>query len=222
MFTVLDMPAQVDAETIALLQSVEVATIGHRRDRGFVDTGIVPVLPGKRIAGTAVTLALPGRDSTLLHHAVGLLRPGDFLIIDRLGDNRYACLGGGVAIAAKTAGAVGAVVDGPCTDPSELAEMDFAVWSRGIAPITTQLLGNGGEMNVPVTCGGAPVSPGDAVLADETGVVFIPAGEAAGAAQWAREKEANGERNRARVLAGEKLGDISGASATVLASLAAK
>ncbi len=220
MFTVNDMPAQFDADTIALLESVEVATIGHRRNRGFVDPGITPVMHDKRIAGTAVTLALPGRDSTLLHHAVGLLRPGDFLIIDRFGDGRYACLGGGVGIAAKTAGAVGAVVDGPCTDPSELNEMGFAVWSRGVAPITTQLLGHGGEMNVPITCGGAPVNPGDAVLADETGVVFIPPAEVRAAAEWAREKEANGARNRERIEAGEKLGDISGASATVLANLA--
>ena len=52
---------------------------------GFMDPAIQCVLPGRRVAGTAVTLALPGQDSTLLHHAIALLRPGDFLCIDRLG-----------------------------------------------------------------------------------------------------------------------------------------
>ena len=99
------MPAQISAEVVALLEQTETATVGHWRHWGFCDRGIQPLLRRRRVAGTAVTLAIPGPDSTLLHHALGLLRPGDILVVDRLGDTRHACWGGGVTVAAKAAGA---------------------------------------------------------------------------------------------------------------------
>src|SRR3954453_15038001 len=96
-----DMPAQINPEAIALLEQTETATIGHWRHWGFCDRRIQPALRGHRIAGTAVTLAIPGPDCPLLHHALGLLRPGDILLVDRLGDDRHACWGGGVTAAAQ-------------------------------------------------------------------------------------------------------------------------
>jgi hypothetical protein len=98
------MPGQISAEVVALLEQAETATVGHWRHWGFVDRGIQGLLR-RRVAGTAVTVQIPGPDSTLLHHALGLLRPGDILVVDRLGDNRHACWGGGVTVAAKAAGA---------------------------------------------------------------------------------------------------------------------
>ena len=76
------VPKQVDAELIRKFESVEVATIGHFRHRGFVHHSISPVVePGRTLVGTAVTVAIPATDSTLLHHAIGFLRPGDFLFV---------------------------------------------------------------------------------------------------------------------------------------------
>src|SRR6202046_857155 len=99
-----EMPAQISSEVVALLEQAETATIGHWRHWGFCDRRIQPALQGRRVAGTAVTVAIPGPDSTLLHHALGLLRPGDILVVDRLGDDRFACWGGGVTVAAQDAG----------------------------------------------------------------------------------------------------------------------
>ncbi|MBT8409207.1 MAG: RraA family protein, partial [Alphaproteobacteria bacterium] len=78
-YVIKDMPPQVDAGLIEKGNRVETATIGHRRHMGFMESAIQCVLPNRRVAGTAVTLALPGQDSTLLHHIVQFLRPGDFL-----------------------------------------------------------------------------------------------------------------------------------------------
>ncbi len=172
------MPAQLSAEVVALLEQTETATLGHWRHWGFCDRRIQPVLRGRRVGGTAVTLAIPGPDSTLLHHALGLLRPGDILLVDRLGDDRHACWGGGVTVAAKAAGAKAGVVDGPCTDQEEVEASDFPLWCKGIAPITTRLYDLGGFLNKPVSIGGAVVMPGDAVICDESGVVVLPPGEA--------------------------------------------
>lgn len=219
-FVIRDMPKQLDPSLVAKLSRMETATAGHVRQQGFCDRRIQSVIPGKRVAGTAVTLALPGQDSTLLHHVLGLLRPGDVLVIDRLGDDKHACLGGGVAVAAKASGAVAAIIDGPCTDVSEIRAEDFPVWCKGPSPITTRLLGVSGAFNTPINCGGAMVNPGDAVIADESGVLIVPPSEVGALVDWALEKQAGEPKTHVRLRAGEKLGDISGATKIVMAKLA--
>jgi regulator of RNase E activity RraA len=213
------MPGQISAEVIELLEKTETATVGHWRHWGFVNRGIQGLLR-RRVAGTAVTLQIPGPDSTLLHHALGLLRPGDILLVDRLGDDRHACWGGGVTVAAKAAGAKAGVVDGPCTDIEEIEASDFPMWCRGMAPITTRIYDLGGRMNVPVSIGGVVVNPGDAVLCDDCGVLVLPPEEAEAEARAAIAKQAAGLETQAAVAnQGVKLGDKSGASAKVLAGL---
>lgn len=217
------VPKQVDPELIARFGSVEVATIGHFRHRGFVHHSIGPVVePGRTLVGTAVTVAIPATDSTLLHHAIGFIRPGDFLFVDRLGDDRHACIGGGVAFAIKTAGAIGVVLDGPCTDVEEILELDLPFWSRGVSGITTRLNDLGGSLNLPISCGNIPVLPGDVVVADASGIVVIPVDEAEEVVEEAIARQARAGRNKDKVAAGEKLGDLSGASRLVAAALEPK
>jgi regulator of RNase E activity RraA len=212
------MPAQISAEVVALLEKTETATVGHWRHWGFCNRAIHALLPSRRVAGTAVTLAIPGPDSTLLHHALGLLRPGDILMVDRLGDDCYACWGGGVTVAAKAAGAKAGVVDGPCTDLEEIKASDFPIWCRGLAPITTRLYDLGGRLNYPVAIGGAVVMPGDAVLCDESGVLVLGPHEAEAEARQAIARQESGLATQAKVAAGAKLGELSGASAKVRAA----
>ncbi|WP_159994244.1 RraA family protein [Roseomonas sp. 18066] len=212
------MPAAISSEVVALLEQTETATVGHWRHWGFVDRGIQGLLR-RRVAGTAVTVQIPGADSTLLHHALGLLRPGDVLVVDRLGDDRHACWGGGVTVAAKAAGAKAGVVDGACTDIEEVEGSDFPLWCRGLAPITTRVYDLGGRMNVPVAIGGVVINPGDAVLCDESGVLVMPPEEAEAEARAAIARQERGLAVQARCAKGEKLGDISGATAKVLAGL---
>jgi regulator of RNase E activity RraA len=213
------MPPQISPALAEKLSRVETATVGHSQHWGFMDRGIQPLLRNKRIAGAAVTLAIPGQDSTLLHHTLGLLRPGDILVVDRLGDDKHACWGGGVTVAAKVAGAIGGIVDGPCTDLTEIEDSDFPMWCRGMSPITTRLYNLGGTLNLPISCGNVSVKAGDIVLADESGVLVLPAGEAEAIADAALARQERGERSQARVKAGEKLGDISGATKMVLDAL---
>lgn len=214
------MPEQIAAADLALLAQVETATLGHWRHFGFLSRQIQPLIPRRRVVGTAVTIAIPGPDSTLLHHLLSLLRPGDFVIVDRLHDDRYACWGGGVTVGAKAAGAVGAVVDGPCTDLEEIEQSDFPMWCRGISPITTRLYDLGGAINIPVSVGNTVVMPGDAVLADESGVIVLSPGEVASEAQKAIDTQLRGKAREASVReTGVKLGDISGATEKVMAKL---
>lgn len=210
------MPPAADPDLLLAMERIETATLGHVRLTGMVDRRIAALDPGQRPrAGIAVTLALPAMCSTLMHHAVSLLRPGDMLVVDRLGDDRFACLGGAVARAARLAGAAGVIVDGPVTDVAEILAEGLPVWSRGVAALTTRRLELGGTLNRPVSCGGVPVLPGDVVLADASGVVVLPADEALAEAEAGHAREKRVARTMNRLAEGEKLGDITGVNARI-------
>lgn len=215
MFTVNPMPDQIDPALIRKMEQVETATIGHFLHSGFLDRDLRAVLPEKRVAGTAVTVRLPHSDSTILHYLTKLVRPGDFVLVDRCGDTKHACWGGVVTHAMKLGGIVGAAIDGPATDFSEIRRVELPMWCRGPAPITTKILGLEGAINVPVSVGGQMVQPGDAVIADESGVVILSPGQA----EWATDKALQMQADELvlldRLRKGEWLPDISGATGKV-------
>lgn len=213
MYHIAPMPSPLNDPIRQQLLGCEAATIGHFRETGFIDPAIRSMLTQTRIVGTAVTLSLPPTDGTLLNHAMRLVRPGDVLVIDRQGDERHACWGGVMTQVAKGIGVAGVIIDGMATDAITIREQGFPVWSRGVAALTTKLAGLGGTMNSPVSIGGLAVQPGDAILADESGVLVIPHTEASATARHALELQAQEEIVLARVAAGEHLPDISGATA---------
>ena len=217
MFTLEPMPDPVSPELLEKLSGVETATVGHFLHSRFASSDIGAVLPETRVAGTAVTVRIPGADSTLLHHVLSLVRPGDVLVIDRCGDRKHACWGGIVTNAAKLAGVVGAVIDGPATDFNEIRRNRMPIWCTGPAPITTKMLGLEGALNVPVSIGGTSVVPGDAVLADESGVLFLKPDEIDAVADRALGMQAQELAVIERLRDGEKLADMSGATKLVMA-----
>ena len=219
MFTINPMPQQLPAGLIAMLEKCEVATIGHVLHSGFVDREIRAVLPNKRVAGTAVTIRTPHADSTALHYLTKLVRAGDVVVIDRSGDDKHACWGGVITHCMKNAGVKAGVIDGPATDFSEIVKVDMPVWCRGPAPITTKILGTEGQINVPVSVGGQVIEPGDAVLCDESGVIVLKPSEAEAYAKRAIEMQERELVTLERLRNGEKLPDISGATAHVEAKL---
>ena len=209
-------PHRISHELIDGFAGIEIATIGHFRHRGFVHGALRPLAPIQgTLVGTAITVAIPGTDSTMLHHALSVVEPGDVVVIDRLGDDRHACLGGGVAFAAKAAGAIAVVLDGPCTDPDEIIETGLPVFCRGVSAITSRLNDLGGALNLPVSCGNVPVLPGDLVLLDACGVLVLPPDEASDVLLEGQARQARANRNRDRIAGGEKLGDLSGATRMV-------
>ncbi len=214
-----DMPAQISSALLEKAHRVETATIGHRRQLGFVDPGVQAIIPGRHVAGTAVTLALPGQDSTLLHHVIAMLRPHDVLVIDRLGDHKHAALGGGVACAIKATGCAGVVIDGSCTDVPEILQYDLPVWCRGPSPITTRLLNIGGAFNVDIACGGAVVHPGDVIVCDASGVLALSPNDAESDIDWALGKQAGEPASHEKLKAGLKLGEMTGVSKLVMDKL---
>jgi 4-hydroxy-4-methyl-2-oxoglutarate aldolase len=215
-FNVLAMPEPVSPGLLEKLAMCETATIGHFRHTGFLDPALRAVLPGRRVAGTAVTVLAPGMDGTMMHWAVGHARPNDFLLVDRAGDARHACWGGVVTVAAKEAGVVGGAVDGFGTDFEEVRAQELPLWCRGPSPITTKLLGLEGGFNIPISCGGVIVHPGDAVLADESGLLVLRPWEIEETVAEALRRQAAETLRLKSLREGQKLHILSGAGSKVI------
>jgi len=219
MYVVEPLPRQIAPNRIAMLQQAEPATIGHVETIGFMDKGIRGVLPDVRIVGTAVTVRCPGADCTMIHYALGQLRPGDVLVIDRCGDRTHAATGGAVAYAARCAGVAGIILDGVVSDLGELRQFGVPVWARGSSVITTRHLDLGGEFCTPISCGGVSVRPGDGVVADENGVFVIDPLQLETIAARAIQMQTAEKQLFAQLDAGRKLPDITGATARVHARM---
>jgi len=206
------MPQQVAPELLEQLRQCETATIGHFHTRGFVEPAIASMLPEVRIVGTAVTVSLPPEDGTLLNHLMRLVRPGDVLVVHRQGDRQRACWGGVMTQAASRLGVAGVVIDGMATDAVTIRHKQFPVWSRGVSSLTTRFAGIGGALNVPVSIGGVVVNPGDAILADESGVLVMAPGEVSALAAQAIEIQQKEEELLAQIAEGACLPDLTGSS----------
>jgi len=220
MFTVKELPHQIDADLISLLVQAEPAVIGHFLHTGFMGPQMRPLFSDRRISGTAITVRVPGMDGTMVHHAIGQARKGDVIVMDRCNDMVIASLGGATAYAARKIGVAGIIVDGLVTDLGELRQYGVPVWFKGTSAITVKSLGLGGDFCTPVTCGGVTVNPGDAILADENGILVLPPQQIKAAAERAIQMSKDERKTLERLDAGEKYPDILGTTTILEQALA--
>jgi 4-hydroxy-4-methyl-2-oxoglutarate aldolase len=219
MYRLNPLPPQIDKSRLDLLAQAEPATIGHFHNIGFMDYGIRALFEVPRISGTAVTARYPGADGTMVHYIVSKARPGDILVLDRCGDHRHATAGGALAYAAREAGIAGIIVDGVVTDIDELRAYGVPVWARGLSTVTVKSLGIAGDFCVPVSCGGVAVCPGDAILADNNGVLVLSPDQIEECANRAIAMQVAEKDTLRRLREGEKYADILGSSAVIEANV---
>ncbi|ADI03515.1 putative demethylmenaquinone methyltransferase [Streptomyces bingchenggensis BCW-1] len=196
------------AELLERLQRVDLPTLGHHLEQGFVSPAIRRLGQPRRMAGTAATLALDTPDATAVNRALVALRPGEVLVVDMGGDHRHAAIGAVTAAAARARGATGILVDGVVTDVDALMDMSsgMPVHARGTSCLTTKRLdGRGGRHQVPVDIGGVRVAPGDIVLGDANGVIALPPASLAAVVHQAEVSDAAEPGLIQRIRAGEDL-----------------
>jgi 4-hydroxy-4-methyl-2-oxoglutarate aldolase len=192
-----------DPDRVAGLAEVGVSTVHEaQRRRGAFGTAIRPIQQDIRVAGPAVTVSCQAGDNLMLHAAVEVCRPGDVLVVVTTSPSTDGMLGELLATSLAAHGVVGVVIDAGVRDVAVLRAMRFPVWARAISPQGT-VKASPGSVNVPVVCGGQPVSPGDVVVADDDGVVVVAREDVTTVLYAARDREAAETAKRARLAAGE-------------------
>ncbi|GAA4617054.1 DUF1932 domain-containing protein [Saccharopolyspora hordei] len=189
-------------DVLAEYAGLAVANIGDARDRmGVLDGAIRSLWKGARLVGRARTVWVRSGDNLAVHRAVAAAEPGDVLVVNGQGDTSRALIGELIAERAKARGVVGMIIDGAARDVVELERIGFGVWARGVSAAGPYKHGPG-QIDVPVAVGGVVARPGDVVVADDDGVVVVPAAEAVAGLLGGRAVEADEAQRRAAILAG--------------------
>jgi len=197
--------ARAEPGVVDQLAALGVATVHEAIGRaGYLGPGLRPIQDGTRVGGTAVTaLCWPG-DNLMIHAAVEQCQVGDLLVVTAASPCTDGMFGELLATSLAARGVRGLVIEAGVRDVADLRAMGFPVWSAAVSAQGT-VKETPGSVNLPISIGGQIVRPGDAIIADDDGVVCVPRAEAGQALAAAQARVAKEEQNR-KALADGQLG----------------
>ncbi|KYH30685.1 4-carboxy-4-hydroxy-2-oxoadipate aldolase/oxaloacetate decarboxylase [Neomoorella mulderi] len=202
-----DIPRTVAPEVIDRLRDLGVATIHEAMGRiNLVCDQIRPVCEGLSCAGPAVTCSCPAGDNLMMHKMFKLAKKGDVMVISTQGF-KAGIWGELASTSARAIGVAGVITDGAVRDSRLVREMRFPIWAAGIYAAGT-VKTQPGLINVPIQFGGVIINPGDIVVADDDGVVVVPANKASEVLALAEKRAKSEELVKERLQKGEFIYDI--------------
>jgi 4-hydroxy-4-methyl-2-oxoglutarate aldolase len=161
-----------------------------------------PIYPAARAAGSAITVTCQAGDNLMLHAAMELCQPGDVLVVTTSSESTDGMFGELLAVSARAHGVVGLVIEAGVRDVADLTSMNFPVWSRAVHAQGT-VKATLGSVNVPVSCAGAAIHPGDVIVGDVDGVVVVRRQDADEVARLSAERIEKEAKARERLKNGE-------------------
>jgi 4-hydroxy-4-methyl-2-oxoglutarate aldolase len=199
----------------AVFARLGVSTVHEAAGRtGVVDYPLTQVVPGSRVAGPARIAVCTAGDNTMVHAVIAHARPGDIIVLTSTEPAPIAFIGDLLATQAQTQGVAALLVDAAIRDLDELAAIGLPIWARWVRA-SGATKGGVGQLDVPVTIGGAAIRPGDLVVMDCDGAMALPAERAAEVLPLALEREQREQAMRERYAAGELSYDLQGLRALV-------
>jgi 4-hydroxy-4-methyl-2-oxoglutarate aldolase len=178
---------------------------------GVMSSCIKPAFKSKAV-GQAITVQLSKGDLVDPLKALEMGKPGDMIVVDAGGDTETSVCGGLMGGLAKNRGIRGMIIDGAGRDIDELEDIGWPIWSKSIVPRGTHtMLSNRKEelsINVPISCGGVTVNPGDLIIADTIGVTVVPLQRAEEVLQLAKEQAQREQNTREWVARGKTVEDL--------------
>jgi 4-hydroxy-4-methyl-2-oxoglutarate aldolase len=194
---------RADAGIVKRLGVLGASTVHEAYGRiGLMKPYLRPVWAGGEAAGTAVTVLTQPGDNWMIHVAVEQCKPGDILVVGCTADNTDGMFGDLLATSLKARGVLGLVIDAGARDVKSLREMGFPVWSKAVSAKGT-VKATLGAVNIPVVCAGINVHPGDAVIADDDGVVVVRRKDVGDVVAKGEKRHADEEGKRKKLAAGE-------------------
>lgn len=189
------------AEGIARLGAMGVATVHEAYARTGLMSDISPIAAGIAAAGSAVTCLNFAGDNLMIHAALDVAQPGDILVVSVTSPSSHGMFGDLLATSCQARGIRGLVTDAGVRDVATLREMGFSVWARHISAAGA-VKSQPGWVNIPVSCGGQVVFPGDAIVADDDGVVVVERADVDSVVGLAEARHEREEASRVRLAAG--------------------
>jgi len=179
---------ETDRALVELFQGLPASIISDNLNRMTGTWQLAPRhRPGVALLGPALTVRVREGDNLMIHKALQLGKPGDVLVVDGAGALERALFGDIMKNVAKMRGFAGIVIDGAIRDAAAYREDSWPCYARGVCHRGPYKDGPG-EINVPVSISGMVVNPGDIVVGDDDGVVFITPAEAREVAAASRKK----------------------------------
>jgi 4-hydroxy-4-methyl-2-oxoglutarate aldolase len=197
---------------LARLGSATVYEAGGRG--GYVDADLYQAVPGSRVAGPARTVVCAQDDNLMVHAIMPEVQPGDVIVLTMPEPRPVALVGDLLATQAQVAGAAAILVDASIRDVEELAQMGLPIWARWVRVKGAEKQ-TAGELNVPVTVGGAKINPGDVIVLDADGVAVVPQDRVAEVLDASLAREEKERIKREKLQGGAKSYDLDGLRAVV-------